>query len=75
MSLPVAVSSADVMPMAEDAALRFVKQEPIEDLYIKEEVDVKQETFEPRMKREHDDQGGGLTKASMSCMLIDCFRF
>lgn len=75
MSLPVAVSIADVRTMAEDAALRFVKQEPIEDLYIKEEVDVKQEIFEPRMKREHDDQGTGLTEAPMSCMSIDYCRF
>ncbi|EPT02833.1 hypothetical protein FOMPIDRAFT_1047569 [Fomitopsis schrenkii] len=40
----------------EDAALQFVKQEPVE-LHIKEEVDIKQETFEPRIKKEHDHLG------------------
>lgn len=47
---------AEAQPTTEDAALQFVKQEPVE-LHIKEEVDIKQETFEPRIKKEHDHLG------------------
>lgn len=56
--------------MAEDAALQFVKQEPVEILHIKEEVDVKQEALEPRIKREHDNLGTVLRIAPRYRVLI-----
>ena len=56
--------------MTEDAALQFVKQEPVEILHIKQEVDIKQEALEPRIKREHDNLGTVLRIAPTYHVLI-----
>ena len=50
--------------VVEDAALQFIKQEPVELLHIKEEIDIKEEAFESHIKEEQDS-GMGFVVASM----------
>ena len=54
----------DTPPVVEDAALQFIKQEPVELLHIKEEIDIKEEAFESHIKEEHDS-GMGFVVLSM----------